>query len=119
MSGPVGTEGLALFAPHAPSVAGSPTSEAAAQAVERGTARRQRDRILAYLRSRPDGATAGEIEAALALDGSAVRPRLLELAHGIGIQRGLGLIERTAVERVVPGHRAACVWRVAQPRPAE
>ena len=109
MIDPQGTERLPLFAP---SIAGSVTSEAAAQAVDRGTSQRQRDRILAYLRSRPDGATASEIEAALGLDGSAVRPRLLELGHGVGKQRGLGLIVRLTTTRTVPGHRAATVWRV-------
>lgn len=123
VSGPVGTERLPLFAiawgdgsvtrRHltAPSVP-CPTSEAAAQAVERGTAQRQRDRILAYLRSRPDGATAGEIEAATGIEGSACRPRLLELAHGIGRTMGLGVIARTTETRQVPGHRNALIWRI-------
>lgn len=138
---PVGVEGLSLFdavrrerdaieadarvavaqlrqyvaapsVPTPPSVP-CPTSEAAARAVETtGTAERQRDRILAYLRGRPEGATAGEIEAATGIEGSACRPRLLELSHGVGNQRGLGLLRRTEETRTVPGHRAALVWRI-------
>lgn len=116
----MGTERLPLFAiawgddaitrHHltAPSVPCA-TSEAAAQAIERGTAQRQRDRILAYLRSRPDGATASEVEAATGISGT--RARLLELAHGIGREMGLGLIERTTETRKIPGHRNALIWR--------
>lgn len=110
------TADLPLFAPvprrsvTPPSIAGSPTSIAAAEAVEaRGTAQRQRDRILAYLRARPDGATAGEVEAATGISGT--RARLLELGHGVGQQLGLGLIERTTATRRIPGHRDATIWR--------
>lgn len=121
---PVGTERTPLWdALRAPSVP-APTSEAAALAVEAsGTVARQAAAILAYLRTRPDGATAAEIEAALGLSGNAVRPRLLELGPGIGGQLGAGVLRRTTETRVVPGHRAACVWRVVSrldnPRIAE
>lgn len=109
MIAPQGTEGLALFAP---SIAGSATSEAAAQAIDRGTSQRQRDRILAYLRTRSDGATASEVSDATGIPPDCCRPRLLELGHGVGQQRGLGLIVRLTTTRTVPGHRAANLWRV-------
>ena len=109
MIDPQGTERLPLFAP---SIAGSVTSEAAAQAVEaRGTSQRQRDRILAYLRSRPDGATEQEIARDCGLSGDCVRPRIRELGQGVGKQMGLGLVCRTEVTRLIPGHRAAFVWK--------
>lgn len=98
--------------PIPPSIAGSPTSIAAAEAVEaRGTAQRQRDRILAYLRGRPDGATEGEIARDCGLSGDSVRPRVRELGDGVGPQMGLGLIERTTATRRIPGHRDAIIWR--------
>jgi hypothetical protein len=62
-------------APHS----GSPTSRAAARRIApvAGTIRAD---VLAYLRSRgADGATADEIERALGIGGSTVRPRLIEL----------------------------------------
>ena len=110
----LGTSGLPLFAPRSaptpPSVP-CPTSEDAARGVEAsGTAARQRDRILAYLRSRLDGATTQEIVDATGIPDNAARPRLLELSHGIGNQPGLGRIRRTERTRRIPGHRAGLIW---------
>lgn len=116
---PVGVEGLSLFdavrrPPPAPSVP-TPTSEAAARAAETtGSAQRQRDRILAYLRSRPDGATQGEMARDLGMSGDSVRPRCAELGPGYGDTPGLGLIRQTTETRRIPGHRSALVWRIAE-----
>ena len=104
--------GLPLFAPIPPSVPCA-TSEAAAERQERtGKAGRDRRRILAYLRTRPDGATEQEIGAALDLTGDVYRPRIRELGHGVGVQCGLGLIERTEEQRVTLGHQPSFIWRI-------
>ena len=98
--------GCVAYVPIPPSVPCA-TSEAAAGRVKAAS---QRDRILALLRAHPAGLTAAEVEAATGYSGT--RARLLELSHGVGVQRGLGLIERTEEQRVVAGHSSAYIWRI-------
>lgn len=111
-SGTLGIHPLADKPPYAPVPPSIPcaTSEQAAELLGAAGAAHQRARVLAVLRAHPDGLTASEVEALTGISGT--RARLLELSHGVGVQRGLGLIERTAETRVVPGHRGAFVWRV-------
>jgi hypothetical protein len=66
-----------------------------------------RAKVLGYIRTRPDGATDIEIQAALEMDGSTQRPRRIELQKmGYIIEAG---------QRIPPGkRRASAVWKVKE-----
>lgn len=93
-----------LFAPRAPSVAGSATSAAAADALAPATLNAMQRRVLAYLEQHGPS-TDEEIAAGLGMNPSTERPRRIELAR-----RGL-VVE--AGERKTASGRKATVWRVA------
>lgn len=88
---------------------GTPTSVAAAISIEpiSGTQRRA---IHEWLCGRPDGATRQEIEQGTGVDGSAVRPRVLELI-------GMGLVRETARTRATTSGRMAVVLEVTGAQP--
>ena len=96
---------LPLFRQQAPSVRGSITSAAAADAMDAKTLTRLHRLVLDFLRARPDGATDEEIASGLGLNPSTERPRRIELAR-----RGL-VVE--AGTRKTASKRTATVWRVA------
>ena len=91
---------LPLFMESAPH-SGSRTSRDAAHAIKPHVSA-QRSRVLALLAGR-DGMTAQEIEDALSLGGSSVRPRLVELRE-TGCVRDSGRTRKTA------SGRSAVVW---------
>jgi hypothetical protein len=100
--GPVGAYGT----PVAPATNGTPTSNAAADAIApvSGAIRRK---VLDFVRDAGSaGATSDEIERGLGLGGSTVRPRLVEL-------RVQHRIEDSGRTRPTASGRAAVVWRVA------
>lgn len=81
---------------------GTPTSIAAAESI-RPHAETQRHKILEFVRTRDEiGATREDIELALEMNGSTVRPRVLEL-----IARGL--LRETDVTRATSSGRQAVV----------
>ena len=84
---------------------GTQTSKDAAADI-RAHAHTLRARVLAYIASRgEDGATAQEIENALGMNGSTVRPRLVEL-------REHGTIAASMFTRLTTSGRRAVVWRL-------
>lgn len=106
-------EGRGAYGPRSradglPAHNGSATSAAAARSIAPlvGTIRR---RVLDFVRSQPDGATADEIEAALGLSGNTVRPRLIELQgrESDGSDRFIRQTERT---RLTHARRKAVVY---------
>jgi len=92
---------LPLFMESAPHN-GTPTSREAAHAIKPHVAA-QRSRVLALIASRDGGLTAQEIEEALSLSGSSVRPRICELRE-TGCIRDSGRTRRSA------SGRACVVW---------
>lgn len=93
--------GLPLFMESAPHN-GTRTSRDAAHAIKPHVAA-QRSRVLALLASRDGGMTAQEIEDALSLSGSSVRPRLVEL-------RETGCVRDSGRTRLTASKRSAVVW---------
>ena len=82
------------------------TSEAAAESMK-GIAGRQRAMVLFHLKAKgAEGATALELESALGLSGSSIRPRLWELENH-------GDIVKTKETRRTPSGRQARVYKVA------
>ena len=78
------------------------TSIAAAKSVE-GKAATMRGKILAFVRSRGAlGATREDVEIALEISGSTVRPRVLELIH-------FGTVKETDATRATESGRQAAV----------
>ena len=96
---------LPLFRQQTPSVRGSITSAAAADALDATTLTRLHRLVLDFLRARPDGATDEEIASGLGLNPSTERPRRIELARR-------GLVIEAGVRKTASG-RNANVWRVA------
>ena len=87
----------------APSVAGSETSQAAAESIE-PTAGTLRAQVLEFLRGRGlFGATDHEMQEALNMNPSTQRPRRNELNRQ-------GLIQRVQMTRKTPSGRKAVVW---------
>lgn len=95
------TSGLPLFFEQ-PAHNGTRTSRDAAHAIKPHVAA-QRSRVLALLAGREGGMTAQEIEDALSLSGSSVRPRLVELRES-GCVRDSGRTRKSA------SGRACVVW---------
>ena len=91
-----------LFAPAQPH---SPTSQAAADSLDRSTLNRLQRLIHDYVSDQPDGATDEEIARACGLNPSTARPRRIELARR-------GLIVEHGTRRTTSG-RMAVVWRRA------
>ena len=89
---------------------GSPTSDAAARAVE-GKRPRLWWLVWRTLQQHPDGMTAEELETATGLSGNSVRPRLVELAE-------VNLVTRTERTRKTRQGRDAFVY-VAVPQYGE
>jgi hypothetical protein len=84
----------------------SPTSKAAAEAVE-PRAKTLRANVLAFIRARGShGATDAEIQSALFMDGSTERPRRVELLEP-------GLIRQRGTRPTASGRQAA-VWIATQ-----
>ena len=96
---------LPLFARPAPSVRGSRTSAAAADAMRPATLNRLHRLVLEYIAAHQDGVTDEEIASGVELNPSTARPRRIELAR-----RGL-IVE--AGTRAGKSGRMATVWRVA------
>jgi hypothetical protein len=88
-------------AQRAPSVAGSPTSAAAADAMEPDTLNALQRRVYEFVSSRPS--TDEEIADRLEMNPSTVRPRRVEL-----VRRGLIAADGTRATR---SGRQAAVWR--------
>jgi len=95
---------LPLFTQRAPSVNGSITSAAAADALDATTLNAMQRRVLAYL-DEHGPATDEEIATGLGMNPSTERPRRIELARA-------GLIAEAGTRRTASG-RMATVWRVA------
>jgi predicted ArsR family transcriptional regulator len=95
------TSNLPLFMEPTPAHNGTRTSVDAAHAIKPHVAA-QRSRVLALLAGR-DGMTAQEIEDALSLSGSSVRPRIVELRES-GCVRDSGRTRKSA------SGRACVVW---------
>lgn len=96
---------MPLFAKPAPSVAGSITSAAAADSLHARTLSRLERVVLAYLASRPDGATDEEMQIGIPMSPSTQRPRRVRLVEkGLVVQQG---------ERRVKSGKNAAVWRLA------
>jgi hypothetical protein len=87
----------------APAVRGSATSQAAAVAMTPRRMSATKERILAFIRRRPDGATDEEIAEGLGLNPSTARPRRIEMA-------GDGLIVQ-AGKRKTKADNDAAVWK--------
>lgn len=94
-----------LFATPAPAQQHSVTSMQAADSLDAKALTRLHRLVLAFIQSRPDGATDEEIASGLGLNPSTERPRRIELAR-----RGL-VIE--AGTRKTASKRNATVWRLA------
>lgn len=90
---------LPLFQQH------SATSRAAAESWSDAGLTASQARVMAFIASRPDGATDEEIASGLAMNPSTARPRRIELV-------GLGRIVKAGV-RKTRSRRNADVWRVA------
>lgn len=90
---------LPLFQQH------SETSRAAAASWSDTGLTQTQARVMAFIASRPDGATDEEIAAGLDMNPSTARPRRVELV-------GLGRIVKAGV-RKTRSRRNADVWRVA------
>jgi hypothetical protein len=86
---------------------GTTTSIEAARSIAPETAQRQRDRILDYIASRPDGATDEEGQFATGIAGNTYRPRRGELERD-------GKIEKTLQTRRTASNRRAAVWRATR-----
>jgi DNA-binding IclR family transcriptional regulator len=85
----------------------SETSKAAAKAVT-PNAKTQRETVLAAIRQAGTrGLTAGELEDALHLSGSSIRPRLVEL-------RRQGLVKESGFTRPTSSRREATVYITAK-----
>lgn len=96
---------LPIFAAaRAPSVKGSITSAAAAEALDATTLNAMQRRVLAYIEQHGP-ATDEEIAIGLGMNPSTERPRRIELARA-------GLIVTDGTRRTASG-RMAAVWRVA------
>ena len=95
---------LPLFTARAPSVNGSITSAAAADALNASTLNAMQRRVLTYLEEHGP-ATDEEIATGLGMNPSTERPRRIELARA-------GLIAEAGTRRTTSG-RNATVWRVA------
>lgn len=93
---------LPLFAARAPSVNGSITSAAAADALDATTLNAMQRRVLAYLEQHGP-ATDEEIATGLGMNPSTERPRRIELARA-------GLIAEAGTRRTISG-RNATVWQ--------
>lgn len=93
---------LPLFAARAPSVNGSITSAAAADALDATTLNAMQRRVLAYLEEHGP-ATDEEIATGLGMNPSTQRPRRIELARR-------GLIAEAGTRRTTSG-RMAVIWR--------
>lgn len=93
---------LPLFMEPTPVHNGTPTSVDAAHDIKPAVLR-LRGRVLTFIASRPNGATAQEIEAGTGIAGNTVRPRLVELREG-GSVRDSGRTRKTA------SGRSAVVW---------
>jgi hypothetical protein len=90
--------------PPAPFVAGSPTSEAAANNVRGKRAAQGREAVLAVLRQNPEGLTDEEGYEQLNMNPSTYRPRRVELVKA-------GLVQSNGVRKTHSG-RMAQVWSV-------
>ena len=97
-----GLDGLPLFAQPAPSVRGSATSAAAADALTAKALTRMHRQVLAYLEQHGP-ATDEEMQAALAMNPSTQRPRRIELARR-------GLVVEAGEKRTRSGRRATA-WK--------
>jgi hypothetical protein len=98
--GPVGAYGT----PVAPATNGTPTSNAAADAIA-PVMNELQGRVLAFIREAGDaGATDDEMQQALGMNPSTQRPRRGEL-------RRFGFIEDSGRTRPTASGRAAVVWR--------
>jgi hypothetical protein len=84
----------------------SPTSVAAAKQIRKHLGPLHA-RILAFLATRPEGATDLEMQAELKMDPSTQRPRRIELL-------AMGKIESFGTTRPTPSGRAAVVWHRRQ-----
>lgn len=93
---------LPLWMEPTPAHNGTPTSREAAHSVKPHVSA-QRSRVLALLASRDGGMTAQEIEDALSLSGSSVRPRIVEL-------RESGCVRDSGRTRKSSSGRACVVW---------
>ena len=93
----------------APSVRGSRTSAAAADALRPATLNRLHRLVLEYIAANPNGVTDEEIASGLQLNPSTARPRRIELARR-------GLIVEAGTRRSKSG-RMATVWRITQRQP--
>ena len=95
------TEGLPLFFRETPH-SGSTTSRDAAHSIRKALPALE-GRVLVFVAGRPEGATNDEIEIGLAMNGSTVRPRVVEL-------RTRGLIKDSGKTRRTRSGRNAVVW---------
>lgn len=80
----------------------SATSKAAAKAI-RPDAAALRAKVLAYLKSQPNGAIDEEIQLALDMPGNTERPRRTELLNA-------GLIRDSGTTRATKSGRQATIW---------
>jgi hypothetical protein len=87
-----------------PYVAGSETSEAAAERIEPHVDS-QRGQLLEILRANEGGLTDGEMQVMAALDPSSERPRRIELQR-------LGWVRDSGRRRLTRAGRKAVVWEV-------
>lgn len=94
-----------LFTQRAPSVNGSITSAAAADALDSTTLNAMQRRVLRFLETCLGGATDEEMQLALGMNPSTQRPRRIELER-------FGLVVKDGTRRTTSG-RMACVWRRA------
>lgn len=89
-----------------PPHSGSPTSQAAAEAIK-PTAGTLRAIVLEYLKEHPDGATDEEMQLALDMAGNTQRPRRQELEK-------MGFVRATDRTRTTSSGRQAVVWESTQ-----
>lgn len=92
-----------LFTQRAPSVNGSITSAAAADALDATTLNAMQRRVLRFLETCLGGATDEEMQLALGMNPSTQRPRRIELVQA-------GLVVKDGTRRTSSG-RMAVVWR--------
>jgi len=97
------TETLPLFAARAPSVNGSITSAAAADALDATTLNAMQRRVLELLQATPDGLTDEEMQIRLSMNPSTQRPRRVELARR-------GMVVEYGTRKAASG-RMATVWK--------
>ena len=87
----------------APSVQGSPTSDAAAQKIEGSPRTKARAAVLQAIRNSPSGLSAEKVEEITGIDGNTVRPRIVELVR-------LNLVKDSGKVTLTKSMRSAVLW---------